>query len=189
MKLPIFPLPVYLLPGGVTQLRIFEQRYLNMVKRSEQTHGFAIVHTKDNKRLSQWASWVDIIDFDTGSDGMLNITVKCKQLVKISDIAQQPDKLFIANVEPIPHWPEVVNTPECQFLKEHLIALFEAHPSLQKLYDHPDFEHDDWVCARWVELLPIDFEEKEHFAEANTFDKAVEFLTTVFGGELSQEKN
>ncbi len=33
VNLPIFPLPVFLLPKGVTRLRIFEERYLKMVAR------------------------------------------------------------------------------------------------------------------------------------------------------------
>ena len=31
IELPLFPLSIFLLPGGITRLRIFEPRYLKMV--------------------------------------------------------------------------------------------------------------------------------------------------------------
>jgi len=40
VTLPIFPLPVFLLPGGVTKLRIFEPRYLKMVSTASSGQGF-----------------------------------------------------------------------------------------------------------------------------------------------------
>ena len=41
MRLPLFPLNVYLLPGGILPLRLFEPRYLRMLSLS-QAHGFAL---------------------------------------------------------------------------------------------------------------------------------------------------
>ncbi|REL29527.1 LON peptidase substrate-binding domain-containing protein [Thalassotalea euphylliae] len=196
MILPIFPLPVYLLPNGITQLRIFEQRYLNMVKNSQNTQGFVIVHTlrdgqkskyKTNAktRLSEWGSWVDIVDFDSGEDGMLLITVRCKSLVNIADVHQQEDKLNLATILPKPHWQAEVENERCLLLKTQLERLFDSHIALQKLYPSPDFDSDNWVCARWLELLPIEFSDKQHFSQDNSFVEAVDFLTTIFVSETS----
>ena len=42
--LPLFPLNTILLPGGVLALRIFERRYVDMVRRSlRENSGFGIV--------------------------------------------------------------------------------------------------------------------------------------------------
>ena len=43
MKRAIFPLPVFILPEGATKLRIFEQRYLDMVKEAAKDNtGFVV---------------------------------------------------------------------------------------------------------------------------------------------------
>ncbi|MFD2166868.1 LON peptidase substrate-binding domain-containing protein [Thalassotalea euphylliae] len=183
MKLPLFPLPVYLLPSGVTQLRIFEQRYLTMVRNSQKTNGFVIVHTVGDDRISEWGSWVDIVDFDQGDDGVLNLLVKCKHLVSIGETERQPDQLLTGEVEVLPHWPETTSNDRCIQLKHQLQRLFEDHPSLQKLYSEPQFDNYDWVCARWLELLPVSFENKRHFAHPNSFLQAVDFLTTIIFDE------
>ena len=189
MILPIFPLPVYLLPEGITQLRIFEQRYLNMVKNSQKTKGFVIVHSLDNRKLSDWGSWVDIVDFDSGEDGMLLITVQCKSLVTIDNVYQQEDKLYHATVTEKKHWQPEHHQEPCLFLKNQLQRLFDNHIALQQLYPRPHFDNDRWVCARWLELLPIEFEEKQHFSQANSFIDAVDFLTTIFVSESSAQES
>ncbi|MCH2058319.1 MAG: hypothetical protein MK214_17250 [Thalassotalea sp.] len=178
MIVPIFPLKIFLLPDGVTQLRIFEQRYLNMVKNAAKTQGFVIAYNTDSG-ISEWGSWVDIVDFEAGEDGLLNIIVSCKQLVGIGNTMRQDDDLLLGEIEPLMHWPVVTEQVQCQLLQEQLEKLFNEHPSLQKLYTAPRFDRDDWVCARWLELLPISFDGKKHFVKPNSFPQAVEFLNTI----------
>ncbi|WP_281558276.1 LON peptidase substrate-binding domain-containing protein [Thalassomonas sp. RHCl1] len=183
MKIPIFPLPVYLLPGGITQLRIFEQRYLNMVKNANETHGFVIAYVLDNARMSKWGSWVDIIDFDSDEEGLLNITVKCQRLVSISATTKQADKLLFGTVTPMEHWQESADRRDCHFLQQQLKWLFNEYDALQQLYPTCYFERADWVCARWLELLPVKFEDKSFFARRDSFHMAVAFLNALLGSE------
>ncbi|WDE10161.1 LON peptidase substrate-binding domain-containing protein [Thalassomonas haliotis] len=183
MKIPIFPLPVYLLPGGITQLRIFEQRYLNMVKNVGNTQGFVIAYVLDDARMSKWGSWVDIIDFDSDEEGLLNITVKCKSLVSISDTSKQADRLLCGTVTPMEHWQASTDRQDCHFLQQQLKWLFNEYEALQQLYQSCYFERDDWVCARWLELLPVKFEDKSFFADKDSFLAAVAFLNVILGAE------
>ena len=110
VTLPIFPLPVFLLPDGVTKLRIFEPRYLKMVSLASSGQGFVIwlndssINTDDKDSIMQWGSWVDIINFDKGEDGVLEIEVKCKCLVSISSIVHDKDNLHFGDVSHIDHW-------------------------------------------------------------------------------------
>lgn len=179
MILPIFPLTIYLLPEGVTQLRIFEQRYINMVKNSHKTDGFVIAYALSNEKISEWGSWVDIIDFATDSDGLLTIMVKCKKLVAINNTYYQDDNLMLGKVTTKPHWPAITANERCFELKQQFERLYESHPALQQLYGEPQFQRYDWVIARWLELLPVSFDSKSHFAHPNSFIKAVDFLTTI----------
>jgi len=183
MNIPIFPLPVYLLPGGITQLRIFEQRYLNMVKNANNTRGFVIAYALGQGKISKWGSWVEIIDFDADEQGLLNIIVKCKSLVTISATAKQQDELLYGTATPMEHWGSYTDREECAFLQQQLEWLFDEYPELKQLYPTCYFERADWVCARWLELLPVKFEDKSFFARKDSFYTAVAFLNVILGGE------
>ncbi|MEM7401113.1 MAG: LON peptidase substrate-binding domain-containing protein, partial [Pseudomonadota bacterium] len=55
-ELPLFPLNAVIFPGGVLPLRIFEPRYLDMVKDCmRDEHGFGIVLIKQGKESGQTA--------------------------------------------------------------------------------------------------------------------------------------
>ncbi|QOL27027.1 LON peptidase substrate-binding domain-containing protein [Thalassotalea sp. LPB0316] len=184
MNLPIFPLPIFLLPEGVTQLRIFEQRYLNMVKNCNKTQGFAIKY--QNQALEQyadWASWVEIIDFDQDDNGMLLITVKCKQLVKINDAFQNEDLLLIGNVSEKPFW-SFTPVDEDHELAINLAHLIKHNPPLEKLY--PEIVLDlSWLCARWLELLPIKFDQKNTLIEPSKINRAESLITSILASAKS----
>ena len=109
INLPIFPLPIFILPQGITRLRIFEARYLKMVSLAMKNQGFVILsNDKDDKsNASHVGSWVEIINFEQSDDGILLIDVHCKCLVDIQSISQDSMKLHHGDVAPIAHWSEV----------------------------------------------------------------------------------
>lgn len=181
MNIPIFPLSIYLLPGGVTRLRIFEQRYLSMIKNAHKTEGFVISHYQKEtpNHISEWGSWVDIINFELGEDKVLIIDVKCKGLVHIQQSEHSDNRLLWGNVEHMPHWaedtPDVINNDLSAALKE----VFDNTPDLANVYQGEFNEDLSWVCARWVELLPIAFKSKDAFAQEYSLNQVVEFLTRI----------
>ena len=122
MQLPVFPLPVFLLPGGVTRLRIFEPRYKKLVSIATRDQGFALtVYKPDTEfEVSEWAAWVDIIDFYE-EDGMLHIDVKAKSLVSLSEVHFDEDNLRFAQCQPINHWPEASSSESHIALAQSLI--------------------------------------------------------------------
>ncbi len=197
-NLPIFPLPVFLLPQGVTRLRIFEPRYLKMVAIASQGQGFAILLTipansQSDKTLKNelqhklmhapksgnWASWVEIINFEQEESGLLIIDVKCKALVEIKTITQDKDKLCHGDVIAKSHWPPVKNNEVSAHLTELLFPIFEQTPELKALYQQQFVYQAEWVVARWLELLPIDLAVKAKFAQAHTYKQAVEFIHAI----------
>ncbi|WP_169303002.1 LON peptidase substrate-binding domain-containing protein [Thalassotalea mangrovi] len=181
MNLAIFPLPVYLLPGGITRLRIFEQRYLKMVKEAASGDGFVIsLHREGNEfNISDWGSWVHIIDFQHGDDGLLYIDVQCQDLVRIGTVERDQDKLLHGDVQVCEHWPVQQANDDTQLLGEELNKFFDANPTYASLYPDPDFGSPVWVCGRWLELIPINYEKKRCFIHPDSFSKAINFLSTV----------
>lgn len=181
MKLAVFPLPLVLFPGGVTKLRIFEQRYLRMVKESASSEGF-ILSTHDTSKPHQTSiigSHVKIIDFQTLDDGMLGIDIKAEQAMDIFDIEVEHDMLCRASVKPRPHWLEMPHNEITAQLAEKLAKLLKDNQPLSQLYPEPALDSATWVCARWVELLPILPGQKYHFFEPHSYGEAVSLLQNI----------
>ena len=88
-------------------------------------------------------------------------------------------ELITVKATPLLHWPEINSNKRCIPLRTQLQQLFKQHDTLNKLYATPAFYRDDWVVARWLELLPVSFENKKLFVHPNSFISAVDFLTTV----------
>ena len=78
--LPLFPLNTVLFPGGPLSLRIFEPRYLDMVRRClKERGGFGVVLILEGLeagvvgRVADTGTSARIVDFDTLPDGLLGI--------------------------------------------------------------------------------------------------------------------
>ncbi|MBA6233865.1 MULTISPECIES: LON peptidase substrate-binding domain-containing protein [unclassified Colwellia] len=181
ISLPIFPLPIFLLPEGVTKLRIFEPRYLKMISIASQGDGFVIWSKNANNSIynSLWGSWVEIINFDQGQDGILEVDVKCKSLVKLSDIDIDRDKLYFGNIKEINHWSQTEIDINIVELSTSLADVFDANPSLNQLYPHKAIDSPGWVIARWLELLPINIDVKTTFIVESNFQTAKELVQSV----------
>ncbi|MFT7009187.1 MAG: Lon protease-like protein [Colwellia sp.] len=188
--LPIFPLPVFLLPGGITRLRIFEQRYLKMIQIASKGSGFVIVSnsinsTKESKESTvatpddEWGSWVDIINFDQGDDGVLEVDVKCKNLVQLLSIDKDEDNLHFGEVKISSHWSQSEIKTENISLFHSLVSVFEQSPLLESLYKDDMTANTHWVIARWLEILPINLEVKTLFSKDDSFQTAQEFVHSI----------
>ncbi|PKI14850.1 LON peptidase substrate-binding domain-containing protein [Colwellia sp. 12G3] len=185
ITLPIFPLPIFLLPGGVTKLRIFEPRYLKMVSIASSGQGFVIwlkdKKVKDNAIVDQilWGSWVDIINFDQGEDGVLEVDVKCKSLIEINSIEQDSDNLHFGEVSIIKHWSETSIDNAGAELSKSLETVFSENKRLNDLYTKKSLNNTPWVLARWLEILPLDLGVKNKFVVNNNFKEAKAFVESV----------
>ncbi|MBF0620947.1 MAG: LON peptidase substrate-binding domain-containing protein [Magnetococcales bacterium] len=82
IEIPLFPLHTELLPAHQLALRIFENRYLDMVKQvAGKKESFGIVRILAGNDIGETPTTVSqgvlatIIDFETLSDGLLGITI------------------------------------------------------------------------------------------------------------------
>ncbi|HCH69913.1 MAG TPA: hypothetical protein DE042_05325 [Colwellia sp.] len=185
--LPIFPLPVFLLPGGITRLRIFEQRYLKMIQIASKGSGFVIVSNKANSNKEstektqddEWGSWVDIINFDQGDDGVLEIDVKCKNLVQLLSIDKDEDNLHFGDVKISSHWSQSDIKTENIPLFHSLVSVYEQTPLLESLYKNDMTANTQWVIARWLEILPVSLDVKTLLSKDDSFLTAQEFVRSI----------
>ena len=181
INLPIFPLPIFILPQGITRLRIFEARYLKMVSLAMKNQGFVILsNDKDDKsNASHVGSWVEIINFEQSYDGILLIDVHCKCLVDIQSISQDSMKLHHGDVAPIAHWSEVNLDETTSDLSTSLSKLFSENNELNDLYQKQCFSSGDWVVARWIELIPLKLSEKKIFVAQDSYSQAKQLLQRI----------
>ncbi|MBE0366135.1 hypothetical protein PULV_b0879 [Pseudoalteromonas ulvae UL12] len=185
MQLGVFPLPIFLLPGGVTRLRIFEPRYIRLVKEAITQQGFAL-STYNNEppyNSSEHAAWVDIIDFSTLEDGLLSIDVKAKSLVSLRDFTIEKDQLKKATAKQIEHWSAKENCDKSAALAQELESIFNANPDFSALYQQHEYDNPNWVCARFIEILPLSIQKKYEFIQPNSYGLCLDFLHTLIIGE------
>jgi len=179
-NLPLFPLHIFLLPGGITRLRIFEARYLKMVSLSATLGGFIIYCNKqEGANITRWGSWVEIINFDQGDDGILEIDVKCKSLVEFSLMQQDKDNLCFADVKEIKHWSQKQSNTDLLLLSNSLNSLFENNVLLDKLYSEKLISNPYWVVSRWLELLPIPIDIKNTFVFESSYVEAKKLISSI----------
>ena len=179
-NLSMFPLDIFLLPGGITRLRIFEARYLKMVGIASTLGGFIISSNKQAEaNSSRWGSWVEIINFDQGDDGVLEIDVKCKSLVELTLTEADIDNLQYADINQMHHWSEKKSNTQLMLLSDSLISLFESNHLLNNLYHHKLTDNPYWVVSRWLELLPIPFEVKKDFIYNSSYIEAKKLVNSI----------
>lgn len=187
-QLAVFPLPIFLLPKGRTKLRIFEPRYIRMVKESNEAGGFILSYLQKEKEFltSDWGAWVEIIDFETLADGMLGITIEAKHLVTLTGFFYQQDRLLNANVEILEHWTGdavAPNSLSLQNIKHAYSELLEQQTQLSEFYPEPNLTESTWIIARWLEVLPLNTEVRKKLTQKDSFRLALKTVETIILGK------
>ena len=150
-----------------------------MVKIATKENGFAILVSDSVNSDNPTASWVDVVNFDTTSDGVLQIDVKCKALISLKNFKTDQQNLLWAEGESVDYWPTQKHNDETLLLNKLLLSLFEDNNEFAELYQQEYIDKPNWVVARWLELLPIKTQEKTHFFLADSYSNAVSFLSAL----------
>ncbi len=170
VQVPLFPLNTVLFPGGPLPLRIFEPRYVDMVShclRNESPFGVLLI--REGGETGPAATYevgtlARISDWYQGSDGLLGITAVGERRFRLVSSRRQEDGLNIGEIEILDNEPHLPLPEEYQGIAAILAGVLE---DLGRLYESLDRQFDDtgWVTARFVEILPIDLEEKQRCLE------------------------
>lgn len=184
--LPLFPLSAHLLPGGRMALRIFEPRYVRMVKEACANNTGIVMCMLDvagdkstNQHIFSIGTYAEIIDFDLLDDGLLGIKVAGLYCVEVSDIQTEEDGLRLGRCTPVSNWDCDITPQQIAPMNERLKEIFERYQELQTLYEKPAFENPVWVMLRWLELLPVDAKQKQHFLRQKDSKKLLNYLSAL----------
>ena len=108
-EIPLFPLGTVLLPGGPLPLRIFETRYIDLVRRClRDGSGFGVVLIREGVEAGGSALTFDvgtyarIVDFSQQPDGLLGIRAAGERRFRILARRRERDGLNVAEVEWLP---------------------------------------------------------------------------------------
>lgn len=184
-NLPLFPLGSVLYPGSVLPLRIFEVRYLDMIRRCiENGAPFGVVSLSQGKEVAQAGSQVEafatvgtlavITEHESPQPGLRVIRCLGQQRFRTSRIERLKHGLWIADVSHLPD-DSTVAVPEelstCRTLLESVLArmpadtqadLFRGQAGEAQLSDC------SWLANRWCQLLPLPLEMKQRLLELDS---------------------
>lgn len=161
-----------LFPGGPLPLRIFESRYIDMVSDCMKSDSpFGVLLIKDGKEAGVATTYevgtlAKIVDFYQGSDGLLGVTALGQERFRLIASERQPDGLNVAEVElleaeaPLPLPEKYAGLPP---------ILAKVLDDLGRLYatEGRDYDNAVWVTYRFIEILPIDLEQKQQSLESS----------------------
>lgn len=170
MQVPLFPLNTVLFPGGPLPLRIFETRYVDMIGnciRNDTLFGVLLIREgREAGRATthEIGTLARIVDWYQGSDGLLGITARGEQRFRLISSRCELDGLNVGEIEVLPGEEEI---PLPEKYRPMATILTRVLDDLGRLYEDLDRRLDDagWVTNRFVEILPIDIEEKQRCLE------------------------
>ncbi|WP_099732041.1 MULTISPECIES: LON peptidase substrate-binding domain-containing protein [unclassified Acidovorax] len=181
-SLPLFPLGSVLFPDGVLALRVFEVRYLDMVRKCHRTGApFGVVALTQGQEVRQAGAPEErfndigtlaiIEQLETPQPGLVTLLCRGSQRFRITQRHHLQHGLWIADVD---HVEQDLTVPVPDDLKKASTALAQVLRTLQ--VRDPDMPHlvtptaaqlNDcgWVANRWCELLPVPLELKQRLME------------------------
>lgn len=174
IDMPLFPLGSVLFPGGQLELRIFEPRYLDLVREcTRYGSGFGVCLILQGSEVGEPAvpaaigTLAHIIDFDRDESGLLGIVATGGRRFRVARSRVRADGLLRGDAELWPDEPELPVPVEFSLLQTILERLVETMAPHWK--DAPRSAYDDasWLGLRLAELLPLDPVEQQHMLELN----------------------
>jgi Lon protease-like protein len=166
VQVPLFPLNTVLFPGGPLPLRIFEARYLDMIGACIRNDApFGVLLIREGAEVGpatthEVGTLARIVDWYQGSDGLLGVTARGEQRFRLVSKHREASGLNIGEIEMLPPERELPLPSEYQPMASILAGVLD---DLGRLYEDLERHFDDagWVTNRFVEILPIDVEEKQ----------------------------
>lgn len=168
-ELPLFPLRTVLFPGGVMGLRVFERRYLDLVRDcSRGNTGFGVCLLLEGSEVGSpaaataaWGTEARIQDFNSLPGGVLGITVRGERRFHVERTKVRDNGLIVGEVG----WgdeasPQMVR-PEHGLLSLLLAQLIERFGGPHALAAASRYDDADWVGWRLGEFLPLSLPQRQ----------------------------
>jgi Lon protease-like protein len=177
--IPLFPLQTVLFPAGVIALKIFEVRYLDMMKTCFKNQDFfGIVGIEEGAEiqnpsnpdilLSKFGTLAKIVDFDPIQPALYMTRSIGHDRFSLLQSRREKNGLWMGEVQRVAPDPEVPIPEELSdaalLLSEIIVTVQKQGLSESQLPFQEPYRLDDcaWVSNRLAEILPLSVSQKNH---------------------------
>jgi Lon protease-like protein len=180
--LPLFPLNTVLFPGGVLPLKVFEARYVDMVRQCMKTGTpFGVVRIKSGQEVGLAAEpetvgcLANITQWDMQDLGVLLLRTEGGERFRIIETRILGDQRLEARIEMISADASVAVSDmhlSCAKALKLVIDDINAKGRMEQgnrfisPFDQPaQLDSTAWVANRWCEILPIPLKARQKLLE------------------------
>ena len=173
-SLPIFPLNTVLFPGGLLPLRVFEARYMDMVRAAMRDGSdFGVCLIRKGNEVGERSHEIEDVGCRARIDhwnmeqlGVLEIATTGTERFHVVSKRVQGDGLMVAEIEALeaePETPLPTDAADCQLLLRRIVERLDSEraaatgdePMPPAIAEPYRFDDATWVGNRLCELLPI----------------------------------
>lgn len=166
--LGLFPLHAVLLPGAAIGLRVFEPRYLDLIRDCGRAgKGFGICLILQGEEIgapataAAFGTEAVIEDFGSGDDGLLTLRVRGMRRFHARRVRVRDNGLQVADVSWCDPDPDDAVRPEHGLLTTLLEQIIDQVGGEHAKAPHARFDDAAWVGWRLAELLPLEHAQRQ----------------------------
>ncbi|MDX1505850.1 MAG: LON peptidase substrate-binding domain-containing protein [Spongiibacter sp.] len=163
---PLFPLGSVLFPGGRLALRIFERRYLDLIRdcmRQQSSFGIVLLAPGESEvdhpgqqapQLSAMGCEARVVDWDQLPDGLLGITVEGGRRFQVLASHRADSGLHLGEVQWCEEVEDIPLPADCASM-ESLLRQLTSHPHVERLGLSAEVNGAGELVNRLAQLLPL----------------------------------
>ena len=185
-SLSLFPLHTVLLPGASLGLRVFEARYLDLVRECGRNgRGFGVCLILKGEEVgapaaaAAFGTEARIEDFGQGDNGLLTLQVRGARRFHVERARVRDNGLQVADVrwcEPDASTPV---RPEHGLLPVLLDSIIEKVGGEHAKAERMQFDDAAWVGWRMAELLPLHDAQRQELLQLDDPNARLDRLLTL----------
>lgn len=208
-ELPLFPLSTVVFPNGLLTLKVYESRYIDMVKkclRDKTPFGVVALFPENhvnlnvNRQFKSAHPFADvgtsfiIEEADVSCLGLINIKCLGQQRFQVESAEQAKDGLWLAQVHDLPAEKKLSIPEDLESTRTHLQHIIESlndkDISELKLPVAKPYNLQDcaWVANRWCEILNMSLIQKQRMLELESPLIRLELIQDMLNKEFSNEE-
>ena len=160
--LPLFPLHAVLLPGASIGLRVFERRYLDMLRDSTRDgSGFGLCLILQGEEVgapavpAAYGVEARVDDFDMGGDGVLQLRLRGARRFHVEHTRVRDNGLVVGEVRWCPADSDDELLPQHALLSTLLQHIIEQAGSAYAPATPALLDQATWVGWQLAQLLPL----------------------------------
>ena len=168
-SIPLFPLGTVLFPEGSLSLRIFEVRYLDMVRKCARAQApFGVVALQSGSEVRRAGAATEqlygegtlahITELQEVQPGLLLMHCRGGERFRLTRHEQLPHGLWVGDAELLAIEPPVALPEHLRPAAKLLAQLLQSHAQAAGEPPLPTREQINdcaWVANRWAEMLPL----------------------------------